>query len=193
MNNLIEYNSNNCDYTSYTGVVTVSVYDNDRLIKSTTSNNAGMSTLFNFICNCLKGDFKSARESRPCKLILLKKDDNESEDSTPLTDKESNKTYWSESYAVSAPTVYDTAAIGTVDNNKCDITYHFRIPSLNLQTGAEIKKLLLLPVKYTTFSEACAYYVLENEIKLPEKSGNITIIIDWKLIFSNKTEKKGDK
>jgi hypothetical protein len=76
------------------------------------------------------------------------------------------------------PAVYDTAAIGTVSNTGCEITYHFRIPSLNLQSNSKIKKLLLLPVKYSSFNEACAYYALDSEIELPEKSGNITIIVD---------------
>jgi hypothetical protein len=85
MNKLAEYKTKNCDYTSYTGVVTVSMYTNDRLIKTTTSHNKGMSTLFNFISNCLRGDFKSARESRPCKIVLLKAGNNEAFTNDPTT------------------------------------------------------------------------------------------------------------
>ena len=199
MNNLDNYNyvAKNCDYTNYTGIVTVSVYNNDRLIKTSTSHNKGMTTLFNFISSCLRGDFKSARESRPCKIVLLKEGANEvfstsganTDTSSPYS--QTNAQFWTDDYSVSAPAVYDTAAIGTVSSSGCDVTYHFRIPSLNLQAGAEVKKLLLLPVKYTSLTEACAYYILDNKITLPEKSGNITIIIDWKLSFSNQTN-EGD-
>ena len=183
MNKEINYNTSNCDFTSYTGKVTVSVYDNDRLIKTTTSHNKGMSTLFNFIGNCLKGDFKSARESRPCKLVLLKADESEKTKTNPIEKPK----FWTEAYAISAPTVYDTAAMAIPNGDSSKVTYHFRIPSLNLVAGATVKKLLLLPIKYTALTEACAYYCLDNEITLPQRSGNITIIVDWTLIFSNST------
>lgn len=187
MNKEINYNTSNCDFASYTGKVTVSVYDNDRLIKKTTSHNKGMSTLFNFIGNCLKGDFKSARESRPCKLVLLRKDDNNTIDPINSSNPIENPSVWTEAYTVSTPTVYDNTAMAIPDSGSCEVTYHFRIPSLNLVAGAKVKKLLLLPIKYTSLTEACAYYRLDNEIELPQRSGNITIIVDWTLKFANST------
>jgi hypothetical protein len=63
------------------------------------------------------------------------------------------------------------------------VTYHFRIPFLNITaaSGAAIQKLLLLPVDISDSNyaaEACAYFILDKPIDIPEASGNFTIIVD---------------
>ena len=164
-------NNKHYEHANYTGIVTISIYNKETLISTTTAHNTGMPKLFNFINSCLDGDFQAAKKSRPCKIILL---ENESLD---------------ESSAISAPVLYDRSTQATTEDTGGSTTYHFRIPSLCLAQGKEIKSLLLMPSLYTTFNEACAKFILPNSIILPEKSNNITVVIEWTLIFTNKEEK----
>lgn len=188
---------NNCNYARYKGVVTVSLFHKDKLLKTVTSHNEGLENLFMFVSKCLAGRWAEAQESRPCKLVLLEKDERESFEgstrSTPLTDTEETG-YWTSKYAISTPMVYDNAALNATTPTSGSVTYHFRIPSLALTAGKKIKKLLLLPSLYTSYSkDACAYFILEGEgledgITIPEQGGNTTVIIDWTLIFTNEGE-----
>jgi hypothetical protein len=86
--------------------------------------------------------------------------------------------------------MFDTAVVGetATDGTSSSATYHFRVPFLNLVSGSAIKKLMLLPSVATDYtSTACAYMVLDNEITVPDTGANFTVIIDWKLIFTNNT------
>ena len=184
INKLVNISPNKtCNYTNYSGIVTMAIYEKDTLISTTTAHNTGMPKLFSFINSCLAGDFQAAKSTRPCKIVLLKDDDSS-------TQTES----FTEDYAVSTPVLYDRAAEATSTTEGGTITYHFRIPSLALASGEEVKKLLLLPATYTSFEkDACARFVLDTAIKLPEKSNNTTVIIDWTLNFTNKNINKTEE
>lgn len=202
MNNLLEITKTTGDCAQYTGVVTIASYLGDRLLQKETHYNKGLPTLFTFISNCLQGRFSEAKASRPCKLVMLKKGTGECLTDTEVelaggnavlsvptesTALDSNgEHYWSSKYAICSPMLHDTAAIATNSIESSSVTYHFRIPFLSLVSGAQIKKLMLLPPiasNYTT--DACAYFVLDNPIEVPVAGGNFTIIIDWTLTFTN--------
>jgi hypothetical protein len=212
MNNIAEIKKTNSDCAQYTGTVTVSTYLGDRLIQKETHHNSGLNTLFAFIGDCLQGNWISAKYNRPCKLTLLTVGTEEILTETELTkatDAQKLKGistpannlavdsdgyhYWSSKYAVCSPVVYDNALLvnlTTGENNQPqgEITYHFRVPFLSLVGGSTIKKLLLLPTIATDYAKnACAYFVLNNAIQVPEQSGNFTVIIDWTLTFKNST------
>ena len=184
---LTDIKKNNGDCAFYTGTVTVSSYLGDRLIKKETHHNEGLLTLFRFIGNCLQGSWYEAKFTKPCKLVLLKQADDETFDkedanySTPL--KKPN--YWSSEYAVCSPIMYDNAPVAETNipadksNVSSSVTYHFRVPFLSLISGSEIKKLMLLPLNPTNYAEnACAYFILDEAINVPEAGGNFTVIID---------------
>lgn len=206
MNNNLEITKSNSDCARYTGTVTIASYLGDRLLQKETHHNAGLKNLFEFIGSCLQGNWYEARDKRPCKLVMLTKVADEcltdadieaaggasavpKGKSTP--DNNSAKDgqeahYWSAKYAVCSPIMYDTAAISTTSATSSSTTYHFRIPFLSLVGGSKIRKLMLLPPMATSYQEeACAYYVLENEIAVPTAGANFTIIIDWTLNFTN--------
>ena len=94
--------------------------------------------------------------------------------------------------AVCSPIMHDTAVAADlvsadiaaeIENS---VTYHFRVPFLSLLSGAEVQKLLLLPMSPANYAEdACAYFILDEPITIPDVSGNFTIIIDWTLTFTN--------
>lgn len=82
--------------------------------------------------------------------------------------------------------MYDTAAISTTTETSSSTTYHFRVPFLSLVGGSTIKKLMLLPPRASNYrTDACAYFILPGGIKVPDAGANFTIIIDWKLEFTN--------
>jgi hypothetical protein len=168
-------NANHC--VEYKGQITVSIFEDDRLISKNTYNNKGTNKLFAFLTNCLSGDFNTARASRPCRLVLLKKGSEENlTTSTPLlTNKDSgNNPYWGEYYYVAPPVYYGKTPV--ITGNK--ITYSFRVPFLILQNGAIIKKMALVPENSSSVSDICAYYILGTEIEVPTAGGNYTILVD---------------
>jgi hypothetical protein len=200
-NNQIEVRKTNGDCAQYTGTVTIASYLGDRLIQKETQHNAGLAPLFEFIGSCLQGNWYEARDKRPCKLVMLRahgdasgyiekfegnnKSTPTNPDATDRPNREGNH-YWSSHFAVCSPTMYDTAAISATTATSSSTTYHFRVPFLNLVGGAKIKKLLLLPPMATNYqTEACAYFILDTEIPIPEQGANFTIIVDWTLEFTN--------
>ena len=199
-NNSLEIIKTNSDCTQYTGTVTIASYLGDRLIQKETHHNAGLAPLFDFIGSCLQGNWYEARDKRPCKLVLLTKAADEYLPgetipegytkglSTPTNENATDGEYhyWSSKYAVCSPIMYDTAAISTTTGENSSTTYHFRVPFLSLVSGSTIKKLMLLPPNASKYqTDACAYFVLKNEIKVPETGANFTVIIDWTLEFTN--------
>lgn len=202
---LLDITKTNSDCAQYTGTVTIASYLGDRLLQKETHHNAGLQTLFEFISSCLQGNWYEARDKRPCKLVLLKAP-NEEQDrlttdlkanapiggwSTPnnpnAVDNDGNH-YWSAKYSVCSPVMYDTAAIAENTSESSSTTYHFRVPFLSLIGGSKIKKLMLVPSVTSDYAaDACAYFVLNEEIPVPEAGANFTVIIDWTLTFTNNT------
>lgn len=175
--------SSNC--TNYIGTVTISVFQNERLLSKQTDHNAGMNNLFSFIANCLAGNWTTAKSTKPCKLALLRQAEGEDLKTSTPTATTSYK-YWETKYFVANPIIYDTAALNTASDTQGSVTYHFRVPFLSLLSGAKVHKLLLLPSESTKVtSDACAYFILKEGINIPEIGGNYTIIVDWTLTFQN--------
>lgn len=207
----LEITKTNSDCAQYTGTVTVASYLGDRLIKKETHHNQGLKTLFEFIGDCLQGNWYGARDKRPCKLVMLKKAEGEiltdaeynslPAESKPLGGKSSpmnknardnrNQHYWSSAYGLCNPIMHDTAVVVESDTTSSSINYHFRIPFLSLVGHSNIKKLMLLPPVATDYpTDACAYFILDDEIEIPAASANFTVIIDWTLTFTNGTPAK---
>ena len=59
----------------YTGIVTLSQYTNGKKFNIARVHNVGGKSLFNFLVDCLMGDFELATIDRPIKIILLNVDD----------------------------------------------------------------------------------------------------------------------
>ena len=175
------------DGGSYVGKVDIKVYEGDSLLSQYKQTNKGLLNLFQFITYGLQGNWENAKSKRPCKIVLLQQADGEIlTESSPTDIQNDTAKYWSSDYEASSPVYYDTAALATNDNSKGEIVYHFRIPFLSLTLGAKISKLMLLPNTSTDYAnDACAYLILKEPIQIPLNGGNYTIIIDWKLSFSN--------
>lgn len=180
------------DCAQYTGTVTVSAYLGERLIQQETHHNAGLQNLFKFIGSCLQGNWAEAKSKKPSKIVLLRAatGENLTIGSDDCSNPIENASYWSSTYAVCSPAAYTNAAVSKITSVEgkpaSAVTYHFSIPFLKLLSGSKVQKLMLLPSNVSDYArEACAYYILKNEIEIPEASGNFTLVIDWTLTFTN--------
>jgi len=170
------------DKLTYNGNITVTIVDGDRLISTKTYHNNAAQKLFQFFIASLRGEFTAAKNTRPCRLVLFRRGDEETSAS------EINSTYWNDTYRVSTPVLYDTTIVKN-NTNDCSVTYHFKIPYAQLTVGSKITKLGLYPNTISSFSnDLCAYRFLSTEeaITIEGGSGNFTLIVDWELVISNK-------
>lgn len=60
---------------AYTGIVRLSQYTDGKKITIDEVHNAGGISLFNFLADCLVGDFEIAKIARPTKILLLNVDE----------------------------------------------------------------------------------------------------------------------
>ena len=162
---------------NYTGDITVKLTEGDRVYSEQHFHNTGCAKLFNFVADCLTGNFNAAKSSRPCRIVLFKLDPIEDEENTTF-----NRLYWNDDTRVSTKVIYDSAVTpGATIENGSTVTYHFRIPYLCLVDGAEVRKLGLYPDIISSYSDdLCAYYILPSDEKIvvPTGGSNFTIIID---------------
>ena len=155
---------------SYAGDIHVKIVEDDRVYYENNFHNHGTKKLFNFFIDALIGNYTVAKSSRPCKIILFKKND----DGTFT--KVSNAVY------------YDSTAVPESGDSHGSVTYHFRIPFLALESGTTVKRIGLYPnIISNEETDLCAYYDLTagNEIEIPTDGNNYTIIIEWKLTINN--------
>ena len=170
-NKIKEVKESNSNAFSYAGDIHVKIVEDDRVYYENYFHNHGTKKLFSFFIDTLIGNYTVAKSSRPCKIILFKKNDD-------------GKTYTKVSNAV----YYDSTALPGIGDDSGSVIYHFRIPFLALEGGAVVKRIGLYP---NTISDEdrdlCAYYEFTdgNEIEIPTDGSNYTIIIEWKLTINN--------
>lgn len=155
----------------YKGKVTVSFLDNGRLIAANSCCNSGSKKLFNFFSSCLQGNWASAKNERPNKIVLF------SDDTDAFYD-----------HPASSAIVYDSAPTVEVKDKETSVTFHFRIPFLYLKQGATIKKLCLYPPMISSLqNDMLAYVTLADaeRFTIPDSGGNMTTIVDWKMTVEN--------
>ena len=159
---------------SYHGEVSISVMDGKRKLCAVTHNN-GRKGLFNFLSNCLLGNFAAAKSSYPSKIACF----------GTVTDTDTKPV------RLSSFIRYDSSRWETKETSTgSSIYFHFRIPYSALKPGT-ISKLRL----YT--NEASGEDVEEDiyaEINLdgtkyitvPDTTdGNFTVIVDWKMTLTD--------
>ena len=171
-NKIKEVKESNSNAFSYTGDIHVKVVEDDRIYYDNYFHNHGTKKLFNFFIGALIGNYTVAKSSRPCRIILFKKND----DNTDTFTKVSSAVY------------YDSTALPSIGDDSGSVTYHFRIPFLALEGGTTVKKIGLYPnIISSEENDLCAYYIFpENEgIEIPTDGSNYTIIIEWTLTINN--------
>ena len=163
-NTIKEVKKSKSNALSYTGDIHVKIVEDDRVYYDNYFHNNGTKKLFNFFIDALIGNYTVAKSSRPCKIILFKKNDD-------------GKTFTKVSNAV----YYDSTAVPGGDDKSGSVTYHFRLPFLVLEGGATVKRIGLYPnIISNEEDDLCAYYDFTdgNEIEIPTNGNNYTIIIE---------------
>lgn len=174
---------------SYTGSITISIMNGNKVVSKKHYHNAGTAYLFKFLCECLGG--QENKLDRPTRVRLF-----------TITPTESpTNPVWTSGTSASAALVYDTTPIVTqdpgteapYDYNRYKVSYHFRIPYAYI-TKDRIAKIALYTARNADmYSAMSAYFcIIDKEtgeyapIEMPASAyNNYSIIIEWDLAITN--------
>lgn len=158
---------------TYTGTVTLSQYIDSKKIKIAQTHNTGGSSLFNFLSNCLVGDFGIAKNTIPNKVMLLKKTDTDGQ----------------ESYTSASGVFYlytNPEKVYKEEDSSVAVRYSFMISSdfivgvdfngIGLYT-ADTSDVTPDPNRFAAFA-----YIDTSKINLSLSSA---LVVDWELYISN--------
>lgn len=154
----------------YTGIVTLSQYIGGNKVTLAKFHNTGGKTLFNFLANCLIGDFAIAEQNLPTKILLLHEDDEKT-----LT-KASNTGFI---YLLAKPElVYSKDAESIV-------RYSFIIPQ-DFFTGSSFNAIGLY-TNAATETDIEDYAAMVNNISFDTINVSVSSVLalDWELHISN--------
>ena len=150
----------------YTGIVTLSQYIGSKKFEIAKIHNAGGNPLFNFLSDCLVGDFDIARLSRPTKIMLL--------------DKDTDGSYISKSgfiYLISKPEK-DSNSHGTVH-------YNFTV-ARDVLDGTSFSSIGLYTDNTSTSDVQSFAAVCDVDLSVYNLSSSSALLIDWELNISNR-------
>ena len=152
----------------YTGIVTLSQYIGGKKFTLAQIHNDGGKPLFNFLADCLAGDFDMAKVDRPTKILLL----NISEDYS--MSKATDTAFY---YLLSKPEkVYsDTEGI---------VRYSFMIPQ-EIFAGTKFNAIGLYTdtATFLDVNNYAAYCKLDAEF-FDKVSASSVLVLDWELHIS---------
>ena len=161
---------------TYTGIVKLSQYIGNKKVQIAQRHNTGGSSLFNFLADCLIGDFDIAKNTRPTKIMLIKR--------TKTSDLE---TYRFESksgfiFLLSKPEKID-------GDGQCKVRYSFIVPK-ELILGIDSLEGLGMGL-FTYDAPGATETDLNNyaafcDLNLAKNAlTNASLVVDWELIISN--------
>lgn len=157
---------------NYHGEVSISVMDGKRKLCAVTHNNGGKG-LFNFLSNCLLGNFVAAKSSYPSKIACF----------GTVTDTDTKPV------KLSSFIRYDSSRWEAKETSTgSSIYFHFRIPYSALKPGT-ISELRLYTNEVSgegVEEDICAKINLKDSITVPDTTdGNFTVIVDWKMTLTD--------
>ena len=188
----------------YRGDVKFSTYIGKHLLSTKTYRNAGALPLFQFLANCLAGNFPAAYQNRPYKIKLLKANAERPSDLNMPTDVRGNNASCSSLLSMtSAPAIIiqDSAEM-----QACKVTFSFIFPQNSItESGANI--IAMYGPGITDQGEYCAYYKLTREsvdasggietvwdpiiIDPDDDEANKIYAVEWTMTLANQKTEKG--
>jgi hypothetical protein len=159
---------------SYTGIVTLSQYVGNKKVKIARIHNTGGKALFEFLADCLAGNFSAARLKMPKKIKLLRRTRNDDE-----------------SYSFSSVSGFIfllDEAVSDSSYSQSKVTYSFLINRDQFDSIDDFNNLCLglytnnISNSDDDVENFAAYCVLEN---LDSSITNATLVVDWELNISN--------
>ena len=160
----------------YTGIVKLSQYTSTKKkILQAELRNAGGPALFNFLTDCLIGDFEKAKQTRPHKIMLL----NEETFSEP-----------SDSIITPVSRFFSLATcekVLTSDKNSSTVRYSFIIPRDELREVKNFNRIGLYtaPTDVSNPSDYAAIVEVKDSASLNLALSSV-LVVDWELTISNK-------
>lgn len=167
---------------NYTGKVTISVLNGNRVVSKNQYHNAGTEYLFSFLCNCLCGKASSLERPTMIRLFTIDADDSP------------ENPHWNSDTIASSPVIYDIPPLpGRIDGdpNGYKVLYHFRIPYSFLRRFEIAKMALYAPANVDGLEKMSAYFLITEQgvfkpIPLPVSAyNNYSIVVEWELQITN--------
>lgn len=153
---------------NYAGIVTLSQRIGSKKVIVAQEHNEGGASLFNFLADCLTGDFATASTMKPTKIMLLNK---------------ANQTIERVSGFIHLLTnpekIYDK------DEMACRVRYSFIIPNEFLENRNAFNAMGLYSSAsneedFTNYAAICPISIEKNNI-----SSSAILVADWELIIFN--------
>lgn len=149
----------------YTGIVTISRYSKNKKTEIAKVYNQGRNPLFDFLADCLVGDFSKADASMPDKIRLVYVNGDESSAASGFI------------HSMAAPEKI------TRNNESC-ARYSFLITPDNIERSFNRICLYTRSAKYDQLDD-CAAFCDIDQIDGSGRAAGASIIVDWELIISN--------
>lgn len=169
MKNTISNNMN------YTGIVSLSQYSSGKKFLLKQIHNAGGDVLFNFLSDCLTGDFELAKISMPVKIMFLNITENDN--GSKEFKRAANHSF---SYLMTKPEKIYAPGAGTV-------RYSFMIP-YDAVKGTEFNAIGLYAdyaKEDSGLDDFAAYCMVDPDELNLSLSTSSALVVDWDLIISN--------
>lgn len=158
----------------YTGIVTISRYSGNKKIPLKQINNSGGNSLFNFLSNCLLGDWETAQFEIPSKIMLLYAE--QDDDSSDFTVTPASGFI----YFLTRPERIFTDS----DMSSSTVCYSFIIPA-DIVKNAKFNCIGLYPEMATELeAENFAAICLIDDLA-GMQSDSAVLVVDWKLTITN--------
>jgi hypothetical protein len=165
----------------YTGIVTLYRYAGEKKIKIAEIQNTGGDSLFNFLAECLVGDFDTASISRPTKIMLLEEIDDEKDSrGEPVPAYLVSKSGFI--YLLSKPEkTYDNT------NKKCTVCFSFKIPRDMLESANTSSLCIGLYANNTNILDIDNWAALVKNIPINGSQilASSSYLLDWQLNITN--------
>ena len=187
----------------YSGKVTVTVVDDRKVISRKVGHNAGGQPLFQFLAQCLCGNYENTKPLQPLKIRLFY---NKATDTTAATininnwvGSDSNTSIEEASNFIFVNTPSATEEIKITDKqgnlvakNGYKAILHFRVP-FSFVTRDEINQICLYAQDESDPKRYSAYYLFKDSkdekklapIKVNNQQASYNLIIEWELSISN--------
>ena len=187
----------------YSGKVTVTVVDDRKVVSRKVGHNAGGQPLFQFLAQCLCGNYENTKPLQPLKIRLFY---NKATDTTAATTNinnwvgsDSNTSIEEASNFIFVNTPSATEEIKITDKqgnlvakNGYKAIMHFRVP-FSFVTHNEINQICLYAQNESDPKRYSAYYLFTDStdaeklapIEVNNQQASYNLIIEWELSISN--------
>lgn len=182
----------------YSGKVTVTVVDDRKVVSRKVGHNAGGQPLFQFLAQCLCGNYENTKPLQPLKIRLFYNDiTNVTGATDDVTKAITNINNWVDDDNIKEASNFIFANVaGTTEEIKTKNGYkailHFRVP-FSFVTRDEINQICLYAQDESDPKRYSAYYLFKDSkdekklapIKVNNQQASYNLIIEWELSISN--------